>query len=177
MHDEAPVLGAVMDAAGIAEAVLVGHSDGGSIAIIHAACEAPRVKALVLLAPHVLVEDVSVKSIAEAKDAYEHGDLRARLAKHHGPNVDCAFWGWNRAWLDPAFRAWNIEEYLPRIRVPVTVVQGTADPYGTVKQVDAIEQGVTRGFARVMLDRCGHSPHRERPEESHAAIARVCATV
>jgi pimeloyl-ACP methyl ester carboxylesterase len=177
MHDEARVLSEVLDAAAIEETVLAGHSDGGSIALIHAGRDdaRSRVKALVLFAPHVFVEDVSVESIAKAKDAYAHGDLRARLEKHHGKNVDCAFWGWNRAWLDPEFRKWNIEEYVPHVRAPVTVVQGEADSYGTVAQVDAIERGLARGhappFTRVMLAGCGHAPHRERPEETLAAVA------
>ena len=112
MHDEGlHVLPRVLDAAGLDRVVLVGHSDGASIALVHAGGADPggRVRGLALLAPHVFCEDLSVRSIAKAREAYEAGDLRARLARHHD-DVDVAFWGWNRAWLDPGFRAWNIEE-------------------------------------------------------------------
>ncbi len=177
MHDEGRVaLPAVLDAAGVGEAILVGHSDGGSIAIVHAGSGAgPRVRALALLAAHVFCEPMSVEAIARARDAYEHGDLRDKLARYHGKNVDGAFWGWNRAWLDPAFASWNIEEFLPRIDpgVATLVVQGDADPYGTLKQVDAIEAGVRGPCERLVLPGCGHAPHRERASETVDAISRL----
>ena len=134
MHDEAAVLEEVMDRTLVREAVLVAHSDGGSIAIIHAGSHPPaRVRALVLLAPHVFVEEISVRSIAAAAETFRGGDFRRALERHHGANVDGAFWGWNGVWLDPAFRSWNIEEFLPRIRQPVLVIQGADDPYGIAK--------------------------------------------
>ncbi len=168
----------VLDAAGVREAILVGHSDGGSIAIVHAATERQaRVRGLVLMAPHVFVEDVSVTSIARAADAYRTTDLRARLARHHGDNVDGAFWGWNRAWLDPGFRAWNIEEYLPRVRVPVLAIQGADDEYGTLAQIDAIERGAGGMVQRVVLAACGHSPHRDQPEATLDASVRFVRTL
>jgi pimeloyl-ACP methyl ester carboxylesterase len=182
MQDEArDFLPGVLDEAGLEGVILVGHSDGASIALVHAALDvaAPdragdrpraRVRGLVLEAPHVFVEDLSVASITEARDAYEHGDLRDRLARYHD-HVDVAFWGWNRAWLDPAFRAWNLEEYLPRIAVPVLVIQGEDDPYGTRAQVDAIVRQVAGPVEVVMLPRCGHAPHRDRPDETRDAIA------
>jgi pimeloyl-ACP methyl ester carboxylesterase len=176
MHDEGLVaLPELLDAAGVRDAVLVGHSDGGSIALVHAGSgrAGKRVRALALLAPHVFCEDVSVESIAKARDAYLHADLRTRLAKHHGENVDGAFWGWNGAWLDPEFLRWNIEEYLPRITVPVLAVQGDADPYGTLAQVDAIERGVRGPFTRLVMPGVGHAPWRERPDETIAAIVRL----
>ncbi|HVY46859.1 MAG TPA: alpha/beta hydrolase [Minicystis sp.] len=177
MHDEGRrVLPAVLDAAGVRDAVLVGRSDGASIAIVHAGSDAgPRLRGLALLAPHVFCEDISVEAIARARDAFEHGDLRDKLARRHGANVDCAFWGWNRAWLDPAFRAWNLEAFVPQIepRVPVLVVQGRDDPYGTLRQVDAIEAGVRGPFERVVLDGVGHAPERDRPAETVAAVARL----
>jgi pimeloyl-ACP methyl ester carboxylesterase len=176
MHDEALAsLPEVIDAAGVRDAVLVGHSDGGSIAIVFAGSGLPqarRVRSLVLLAPHVFVEDVSVSSIAAAADAYHDGDLRERLERHHGANVDGAFWGWNRAWLDPGFRAWNIEEHLPRIRVPALVIQGREDPYGTLAQVDAIERCSGAPVQRLVLDACGHAPHRDQPDAVVDAIRR-----
>ncbi len=171
-------LGPVLDQAGVREAVLVGHSDGGSIALVHAA-EADRtgrIKGLFLLAPHVFCEEVSVHAITEAKRAYEMGDLRARLAKYHGANVDVAFWGWNRAWLDPGFRAWDLTPLLPRVRAAVVVVQGEDDPYGTLAQVDAIEKGVAgaASFRRVILPGAGHAPWREHEQETLVALRLLC---
>lgn len=168
MHDEARLLPEVLREAGIARPLLVGHSDGASIAII-AAGSGLDSRGLVLLAPHVFCEDQSVHGIEAAREAYEHGEFRARLAKYHA-DVDGAFWGWNRAWLDPGFRAWNIEEFLPRISAPVTVVQGDADPYGTLAQVDAIVRGVPAPITRVILPGVGHAPHREREAETIEAI-------
>ena len=174
MHDEGlTVLPAVLEATAVRTALLVGHSDGGSIALIWAGgtTGGPRRAGLVLLAPHVFCEDRSIASIEAARAAYNHGDLRDRLARLHGDNVDCAFWGWNGAWLDPGFRAWNLEAFLPPIRLPILVVQGDADPYGTLAQVDAIERGAGAGAARLVLPGCGHAPHRERPVDTRAAIA------
>ena len=168
MHDEAARLPAILAAAGITDAILVGHSDGASIAIIAAAAIAPR--ALVLIAPHAFVEDISVASIAAAADAYRTSDLRDRLARHHA-DVDGAFWGWNRAWLDPDFRAWNLEEYLPAITVPTLIVQGTHDEYGTRAQVDAIARGVRGPVEIAMIDGAGHAPFRDAPNAVHAQIA------
>ena len=174
MHQEGrAVLGQLLDAAGVERCILVGHSDGGSIALLHAATPAaePRVRGLVLEAPHVFVEDCSVSSIERARGEYEAGDLRARLERYHGPNVDCAFWGWNRAWLDPGFRAWNIEDCLPRVAVPVLLMQGVDDPYGTLAQIDAIERQVAGPALRRVLEACAHTPHREQPEATLAAMA------
>jgi pimeloyl-ACP methyl ester carboxylesterase len=170
MHDEAATLEEIVVAQKIRDAILIGHSDGASIAIM--AASLPSVRALVLEAPHVFCEEISVKSIAAAHDAFTRGDLRARLARHHGDNVDGAFWGWNRAWLDPGFRAWNIEEYLPRVRVPTLVIQGEDDEYGTLAQIDAIERGAAARVERIVLSACGHAPHRDRPAETLAAITR-----
>ena len=173
MHDEArDVLPKILDAIGFRAGALVGHSDGASIAAIHAGLvRDPRVKKLALMAPHVFVEDISVVSIAQAKTAYEQGDLRARLARRH-QNVDCAFYGWNGAWLDPGFRDWNIEEFLAGIAVPVLVVQGEADQYGTIAQVDAIVAGCAGPVEVAMLPGVGHSPYREAPDAALAALAR-----
>lgn len=172
MHDEArEEVPRLLDAVGIRSAILVGHSDGGSIALIHAATSKDGVAKVVTLAPHVFVEDVSVESIAEAKRAYEHGDLRARLAKYHA-NVDVAFWGWNRAWLDPAFRSWNVEALLPSIQVPVMVLQGEDDPYGTRAQVEAIAKGVAGPTETMLIPNCGHSPQRDQTSITAEAIVR-----
>ena len=112
---------------------------------------------------------MSVASIESAKEAYEHGALREKLARYHD-DVDVAFRGWNGAWLDPAFREWNLEGFLPRIRVPLLVIQGEDDPYGTIAQIEAIERGAS-DTTRLLLPKCGHSPHREHPEETLAAMA------
>jgi pimeloyl-ACP methyl ester carboxylesterase len=176
MHDEAlEVLPRLLDAAGLEDVVLVGHSDGASIALIHAGAADPggRVRAVVTLAPHVFCEELSLASIRRAREAFETGDLRARLARSHGDNVDVAFWGWNRAWLDPRFERWNIEEYLPSIRVPVLVVQGREDPYGTAAQYRSIEAACGGPTRVVVLEACGHSPHRDQRAATLAAIAEL----
>lgn len=172
MHAEGlSVLPQVLDAAGVRECVLVGHSDGASIALIHAGGVGdPRVRGLVLLAPHVFNEAVCVASIQQAKTAYETGRLREQLARYHGDNVDCAFWGWNGAWLDPGFWHWNIEEYLAGISVPVLVIQGEDDEYGTVRQVEAIQAQVAGPVEVRLLPACQHSPHRDQPAAVQAAL-------
>jgi pimeloyl-ACP methyl ester carboxylesterase len=178
MHEEArEILPAVLDRAGVRKAILVGHSDGASIATIYAGSRQDfRVRGLVLIAPHFFVEDISVRSIAAAKDAYETGDLRGRLAKYHR-DVDVAFWGWNRAWLDPKFRQWRIDEYLAYIRVPILIVQGQDDEYGTPAQI-AVAQGEAYCPVEVrMLPGAGHSPQVDRPEETVAAIGEFVIRV
>jgi len=169
MHDEAlVVLPEVLDALDVRRPILLGHSDGGSIAIIHAGGSGREVAGLVLLAPHVMVEEISVASIAQACVAYAQGELRARLGRHHD-DVDGAFRGWNEVWLNPEFRDWSIEEYLPRIKCPVLAIQGEEDEYGTMEQVDRIGRAIPH--ARILkLARCGHSPHRDRAEDVLEAI-------
>ena len=168
MHDEAlVVLPELLDRLAIERPVLFGHSDGGSIALIHAGGSSRPVAGLIVLAPHVLVEDISVTSIAEAKVAYETADLRERLAKRHA-DVESAFRGWNDIWLHPDFRAWNIEEYLPRVRVPVLVIQGEQDEYGTLDQIDRIVH-LAPDVETLKLADCRHSPHRDQPDAVIAA--------
>jgi len=175
-HEGLEVLPAVLDAAGIRSTVLVGHSDGASIALINAGGRPdPRVHGLVLMAPHVFNEDLSVASIREAKTAYENGRLREQLARWHGDNVDCAFWGWNHAWLDPGFLEWNIEEYLPGIDIPCLVIQGEDDQYGTIAQVEAIERQVAGPVEVMMLPDCRHSVFRDQPGAALDAVARFAA--
>ena len=162
MHEEAREwLPALFRALDIRRPVLVGHSDGASIALIHGALPATAICGIVAIAPHVFVEDFGLISIRRAKGAYEAGDLRARLARYHD-DVDSAFWGWNRAWLDPAFYAWTIEALLPRIRVPVLAIQGWNDEYGTLEQIERIRRAVP-STETLILDNCGHSPHRDQP--------------
>jgi pimeloyl-ACP methyl ester carboxylesterase len=175
MHDEALiVLPEILDALEIRRPILLGHSDGGSIAIIHAGGSGREVAGLVLLAPHVMVEDISVASIAAARVAYAQGDFRARLARHHD-DVDGAFRGWNEVWLRPEFREWSIEEYLPRINCPVLVIQGEEDEYGTMQQVDRVASAVP-GTELLKLARCGHSPHRDRAADTLEAIRGFVAS-
>ena len=162
MHEEAAVrLPALLEALEFQNAVLFGHSDGASIALIHAAMSSSTVAGVIALAPHVLVEDISVDGIRQARVAYESTDLRERLKRHHD-DVDSVFWGWNRIWLSPAFRDWNIESLLSQIRCPVLAVQGRDDEYGTMEQVRRIAR-VLPGTRLVELERCGHSPHRDQP--------------
>jgi pimeloyl-ACP methyl ester carboxylesterase len=171
MHEEAREwLPAVLDKAGIARATLLGHSDGASIALIFAATCAARVERLILEAPHVFVEDVSVRSIELMKRSYHTGDLRERLAKHHR-DVDAAFHGWNDVWLHPDFRDWNLEEFLPRIACPTLLIQGEQDEYGTVRQIEAIRSQLGGPLETTIIRGCGHSPHREASAQVLAAIA------
>jgi pimeloyl-ACP methyl ester carboxylesterase len=150
----------------------VGHSDGASIGLIYAGARLGPVAGLVLLAPHVFVEDRSVEGIEAARSAYLETELPIRMAKYHD-DADATFWGWNRIWLSPEFRDWNIEEYLPAIDEPVLVLQGEDDEYGTVAQVDAIEAGVaSERFERLVLGDCGHAPHLDRPQETVSAVVR-----
>jgi pimeloyl-ACP methyl ester carboxylesterase len=171
MHEEAQLMPAVLDAAGIDRAVLFGHSDGGSIALIAAAEHAPRVDALVLEAPHVFVEGISIASIESTTRAFTSGRLRERLSRHHR-NVDVAFSGWSDVWLDPEFRSWNLEQFLHRVRCPTLLIQGQQDEYGTLRQIDAIERQVGGPVERLILDACGHSPHRDQKAAVVEAVSR-----
>jgi pimeloyl-ACP methyl ester carboxylesterase len=172
MHDEARHwLPLVLKATGFDDVVLIGHSDGASIAAIHAGEDpVPVLRGLVLMAPHFFIEDVSVASIEQARLAYEAGDLRRRLERHHGANVDGAFWGWNRIWLDPAFRGWDIQAPLRDIEVPTLLVQGADDEYGTLAQVEAAQAAMAAPLATVVLPECRHSPHRDQPDATVEAI-------
>jgi len=162
----------VLAALGVGECVLIGHSDGGSIALAYAGGpDTARLRGLILEAPHVFVEDFGLRAIAAARDAYAQGDLRARLQKYHSRDVDCAFWGWCDAWLDPDFRRWNIENFLPNVRAPCLVLQGADDQYGTLAQVEAIEKGVRGPVETRVLADCGHSPHVDQTQATLEAMA------
>ena len=177
MHVEAQdVLPALLDRLGIDDPVLIGHSDGASIALLHAGSGMRPVRAVAALSPHVFVEELSIASIAEARREYQTTDLGRRLARHHD-DADAAFRGWNDIWLAPAFRDWNIEDCLPRVRCPLLLIQGRDDEYGTMAQLDAIERRAAGRVNRVELDDCRHSPHRDQPEATLAAIADFVAIV
>lgn len=170
MHHEAQVvLPELLNAFGIERPILLGHSDGGSIALIYAGSFPESPRALILEAPHVFVEDLSVASIALAKVNFQATDFREKLEKYHA-HVDETFWGWNDIWLDPAFRSWNIEEYLDSIRCPILCIQGEQDEYGTPAQVQAIRSRVP-DTKIVMLADCKHSPHRDQREKTLQVVA------
>ncbi len=166
MHDEAlSVLPPLLEHFGLREPILVGHSDGGSIALIHAASH--PVSGLVCLAPHVFVEDLSVASISEARETFETTDLGERMGRYHR-DAEATFRLWNDIWLAPEFRDWNIEDVLPGVSAPTLLIQGEHDQYGTLAQLDAIERGVAGAVTRVVVD-ARHAPHLEAPEATLAA--------
>ncbi len=176
MHDEAlHTLPDLLAQLRIENPILVGHSDGASIALIYAAVH-DRVRGLVLLAPHVFVEELSVASIAEAKVKFQTTNLPEKLARHHR-DADRTFWGWNDIWLHPDFRRWNIEEYLPRIQCPILIIQGLDDQYGTMAQVEAIRQQAGGPVEVLPLADCRHSPQRDQPEAVLEAITKFVAGV
>jgi pimeloyl-ACP methyl ester carboxylesterase len=175
MHRQAhELLPALLQALRIDEAPwLLGHSDGGSIALLHAARFPERVAGLVVLAPHLFVEALSVASIQRTREVFGGTDLPQRLARHHD-DVASAFWGWNHIWLDPAFRAWNIEAELQTIRCPLLAIQGVDDEYGTLEQIRRIPRRLPA--ARLLeLSDCGHSPQRDQPEQVIAACVEFIA--
>ena len=176
MHEEAlSALPDLLQQLKIENPILVGHSDGGSIALIYAGAH-DRVRGLILLAPHVFVEELSVKSIAEAKHAFETTDLPQRLGKHHRDAVR-TFWGWNDIWLDPDFRDWNIEEYLPQITCPILAIQGVDDQYGTMAQVKAIERQARGPVEVLALPHCKHSAQRDQLETTLDAITKFVLAI
>jgi pimeloyl-ACP methyl ester carboxylesterase len=169
-HDaEAALLPSVLDAAGAGRCLLIGHSDGATIAALHAASGPDRrVAGLVLMAPHYFVEEISLAGLRAARAAWDGGGLRARLARHHD-HVEAAFHGWNDTWLDPAFRGWDVSGRLSGLGVPALQIQGSADPYGTTAQTDALERAAP-GLAETLVLPVGHAPHQEAGAAVLAAI-------
>ena len=179
MHSQArDVLPAFLKAVGVDtthdKPWLCGHSDGGSIALIHAASFPQNVSGVIVAAPHIFVEDISVTSIALTREIFLQTDLRAKLSRHHD-DVDSAFWGWNDIWLKPEFRAWNIEALLPQITCPLLAIQGVDDEYGTMAQIDGIARAVPRARL-VKIENCGHSPHREQADAVIGAVKKFIAS-
>lgn len=170
------VLPGVLDTVGFERGLLVGHSDGASIAALYAGTVSDaRVKGAVLMSPHFFVEDICIRAIEGAKAAYETGELRRRLERHHGANVDCAFYGWNASWLAEGFRNWDITDCLYHIRVPLLVLQGLADPYGTMAHADAAERDCPAPVVVEALAGVGHAPWREAEARTLAAVAGFAA--
>jgi pimeloyl-ACP methyl ester carboxylesterase len=179
LHDEGQaILPDVLRLAGVRQCILVGHSDGGSIAIIYAGgMTAVPLLGLITESPHVICEEKTVTSIRSIKDVFQNGNLRRRLYKYHGENTDCAFWGWNDVWLHPDFRDWNIEEYVPRIEVPMLVIQGANDQYGTLAQVDSIRGRAKTTVEVLILPDCGHNPHQEQEAAVFQAMQDFVARI
>ena len=174
MHREAiEVLPALLQALGIEQPVLLGHSDGGTIALLHASRF--KVRGCIVMAPHVMVEPMSLQAIAQARQAFEQGALRERLAAYHA-DVDCAFWQWNEVWLSPAFASFDIRADLADIQAPLLAIQGVDDPYGSLAQIEDIAHAVPH-TRLVPLPACGHSPHRDQPEAVAQAVSDFMASL
>lgn len=172
LHEEAfSSLPEVLQRCGIRRAFLVGHSDGGSIALLFAAVHPGMTAGVITEAAHVFVEDVTIAGIREAVRAYEQGRLKEKLARYHGGNTEGAFRGWSDTWLCADFRNWNLEEYLPSITAPVLAIQGLDDPYGTPAQVEAITSQTGGPSKGLIIPDCGHIPHIEARQKVLAAMA------
>ncbi len=169
------VLPQVLDTFGFQQGFLLGHSDGATIAAIYAGMMPDyRARAVVMMAPHFFTEDIGLKSIAKAKEKYEAGDLRERLSKYH-ENVECAFKGWNDAWLDEAFKNWNVSDAIDHLRIPALAIQGREDEYGTLAQIQEIDERTYSPADIEILENCGHSPHIDQPERTLEIISEFAA--
>lgn len=178
MHDEAQiVLPQVLERFQVSDSILVGHSDGGSIALIYTGAGLGRPRGLMLEAPHVFNEERIVRGIADVAVRYRTGDLRARLERHHGANTDALFDGWSRVWMSPEFRDWNIEAFLPGVHAPTLVIQGVDDEYGTERQVQAIREGLGGPCEALMLRDCGHLPHVDQRTIVEVAMTEFVASI
>ncbi|CAM8638877.1 MhpC Predicted hydrolases or acyltransferases (alpha/beta hydrolase superfamily) [Oxalobacteraceae bacterium] len=174
MHQQAwDVLPALLSTLNVKQSWLFGHSDGGSIALLYASKFTADCAGAIVVAPHIMVEDISISSITEARQAYLHAGLRKKLARYHD-DVDSAFYGWNDVWLSPAFRDWSIESTLPSIRCPLLAIQGEQDEYGTLCQIRDIKVHVPHTAVLALAD-CGHSPHRDQPEALIKAVSQFIA--
>ena len=178
MHVEAlEVLPKLLDLIGFRRGLLLGHSDGASIAAIYAGGVADhRVRGVAMIAPHFVTEAIGLAAIAETRKAYQSGGLRSKLARWHR-DVDDTFYGWNDAWLDPGFQSWDISEYLAYIRVPVAIVQGADDQYGTIRQIEIAREECYCPVDVTIISSAGHSPHREAPEATLNAISEFAGRI
>lgn len=177
MHEEGEQhLPALLNALSIQDPILYGHSDGGSIALVGVGSGRVQAQAMILEAPHVFREDGPLDTIIKISDAFQTTDLRRRLQRHHGDNVDCAFWGWSRAWSDPGFADWNLETYLPGVTIPTLLLQGRDDPYGTLAHVESIARHVQGPCTTTLFEDCGHAPHREQSASVREAVGRFLRT-
>jgi pimeloyl-ACP methyl ester carboxylesterase len=178
LHEEAlQSLPEVLRLLQIDDAILIGHSDGGTIALIFAAVWPEKVRGIITEAAHVFVEEVTLAGIREAVSQYDATDLREKLLKYHGSNTEAAFQGWSETWLSPAFRDWNIEKYLPGVRCPVLAIQGRDDEYGTPAQVEAIVNGVSGPAESLIFTDCGHVPHHQARDRVLAEMTRFILTM
>lgn len=170
-HEAWDILPQVLRRLGVERYFLIGHSDGATIALLHAArTPSPGLMGVVAEAPHLFVEDITITGIRAAVAEWQGGSLRQRLLRHHGSNVDCAFEGWSQAWLSPAFRSWDITATLGGITAPVLVIQGTEDEYATLDQVDAVARSVAGPVETLVLPECRHTPHRDQEATVLAAM-------
>lgn len=173
LEDEAAVvLPALLESAAITQPVLFGHSDGATIALMYAAAFPGGARGVISEAAHVMLEEIGVQGITRARERFLHGDLRARLHRQHGDHVEDTVLGWTENWLRPECRDWDIRERLRAVRCPVLVIQGRDDDFGTLDQVGAIVTHVSGPRETLVLDDCGHIPHREKPREVLSAAAR-----
>lgn len=177
LEEEAHILEEVLQKAGIQQAILFGHSDGGSIALVAAAEYPERIKGIITEGAHVFVEEITLTGIRTAVDAYQSTPLPQKLAKYHGDKTERVFRAWTDTWLSPGFRSWNIEKYLPRIQCPALIIQGENDEYGTEAQVDAIVEQTGGKAEKWMIPGIGHSPHKEAPELVLQGSADFCKAV
>ena len=174
-HEAIDVLPEVLDAIGFRRGVLMGHSDGATIAAIYSGSVADmRVRGLVLMAPHFFAEEIGLAEIARAREAFENGDLAERLGKYHR-DVDCAFRGWNDAWLDPGFREFDVTDVIDYVRVPVLAIQGQDDQYGTLAQLRVLEERCYAPVELCILNECRHGVHLDQPDAVLAAVSDFCA--
>jgi pimeloyl-ACP methyl ester carboxylesterase len=179
MEKEADVLNELIQQLGIKNAILFGHSDGGSIALIAAAKQPKNAMAVITEGAHIFVEDITLQGIRAGAEAYRTTNLKERLQKYHGDKTEAMFWAWAKTWLTDKFQSWNIEAFLPNIECPVLIIQGDNDEYGTIAQVDGIVSQVSGKAVKLMIPEIGHTPHKEAREivlkESAAFIAEIIA--
>lgn len=179
MEKEADVLNLLIEKCGIKNAILFGHSDGGSIALIAAAKYPANIRGLITEGAHIFVEDITLKGISEAAETYRSTNLKERLQKYHGDKTDAMFWAWAKTWLTDTFHSWNIEAFLPNIQCPVLVIQGIHDEFGTEAQIDGIINQVSGKAVKLMIPGIGHTPHKEAHDEvlkqSAGFIAEIIA--